>query len=169
MLIIHGVYHLCPKRMAFRNDYCLSCGQPRRSVLTRTFDIWHVFWIPLLPVGFWKRWICTTCLRRPHVNRKTRRPFKWAGLFIMLTLSMVFWAVPVMPDAVIFSWSMRVGTLIGAVLLLIHLLRTPKEASLKELLSTVATATDTVCPFCGAQMLMLSSGCNCPNCGVIRV
>jgi len=52
MLIINGIYRFRPKHVAFPNDYCLSCSQPRRSVQIRTFDTLHIFWIPILPLGF---------------------------------------------------------------------------------------------------------------------
>ena len=56
MVIIHGVYHWSPKQVEFRNDYCLSCSAQRRAIRVRTFDVAHLFWIPILPLGFWKRW-----------------------------------------------------------------------------------------------------------------
>ena len=77
MLIIHGVYHLWPKRVGFRNDYCLGCDKPRRSFAVRTFDVGHLFWIPILPVGLWKHWKCSECGRDPHVHVRTRRSFNW--------------------------------------------------------------------------------------------
>ena len=51
MFVIHGAYHFWPKRVAFRNDYCFTCGQACRAVAIRTFDVGHIFWIPILPVG----------------------------------------------------------------------------------------------------------------------
>ena len=168
MLIIHGAYNFRPKRLAFRNDYCLSCGQARRSVKIRTFDVLHIFWIPVLPIGFWKRWTCTACGRQPHVNTKTRRPMKWAGLLVLLILSAGSWAVPIDRDFVTGSWIFRIGAPLGAILVFAHLLQTPKEPSLKERLATIHPASDTVCPFCGAQLLILASHCSCPVCGVVR-
>ncbi len=169
MLIIHGMYNFRPKRLAFRNDYCLPCGQPRRSVQIRTFDVWHIFWIPLLPLGFWKRWRCIECGRLPHVNPKTRRPFKWLGFFVLLVFSAAFWSMPVEPDFVTGAWIIRIGAPLGAILTLVHLRRTSKEQSLKEKLATIHPASDTICPFCGTQLLILASDCSCPVCGVVRV
>jgi hypothetical protein len=169
MLILHGIYHFRPRRLAFRNDYCLSCNQPRRSVQIRTFDAWHVFWIPLLPLGFWKRWVCTSCRGQTRVNTKTRRPFKWAGLVILALLSVAFWIEPIDSDFFIGSWIFRIGGPLGAIFAFAHLLRTPKEPGLKEKLATVPPASDTVCPFCGAQLMMLASQCSCPACGVARL
>jgi hypothetical protein len=169
MLIVHGIYRWWPKRLAFRNDYCLRCGGPRRSVQIRTFDVWHIFWIPILPLGFWKRWFCTTCGRQPHASRKTRRPFKWAGLFVLLFFAAVSWAVPLTPDVAVWMWVVRLGSPVAAAALLIHLLKTKKDPSMKERLEGIPRATDTVCPFCGSQLLTLASSCSCPVCGVARV
>ena len=84
MFIIHGAYHFWPKPVAFRDDYCLSCQSPRRSIAIRTLDVGHIFWIPVLPVGFWKHWKCISCGKDPHVNPKTRRSFLWAGLLCLI-------------------------------------------------------------------------------------
>src|SRR5579863_13667 len=169
MLLIHGVYHFWPKRVAFRNDFCLGCEAPRLAVAIRTFDVGHVFWIPFLPVGFWKHWTCVVCRRDPHVNPKTRRSFKWAGLVILVLLTAVFWAIPLDPEIEIFTWIVRIAAPVGAILLFAHLRRTPPEPSLRERLSTIPPASDTVCPFCGTP-LVAGNGerWSCPGCGVVR-
>ena len=167
MFIIHGAYHWLPKRVAFRNDYCLSCEAPRRSIRIRTLDVGHIFWIPVLPVGFWKRWLCTVCGRNPHENPQTRRSFKWAGLVVLILITVALWAEPVPPDFVIGGWIIRFGAPLAAALTLRHLLRTPKDPSLKERLSTIQPATETICPFCNTQLL-LATQWSCPACGVVR-
>jgi hypothetical protein len=144
------------KRVAFRNDYCLACGEARRAVQVRTFDVGHIFYIPILPAGFWKRWVCTVCGRDPHVSGKTRRGFRWAGLVILVLVAFLFWADSPEPEAVAAFWVLRIVTPVGAALVLWHLLRTPKEPTLKARLATIPPAADTVCPFCGAQLLVLA-------------
>ena len=168
-LIVYGVYHWKAKAVGFRNDYCLGCKEARRAVQVRTFDVGHIFWVPILPAGYWKRWVCAVCGRNPHVSKGTRRGFQWAGLVILVLLS-ASWAVPISaPDEATGIWVFRIAAPLGAILTLVHLLRTPKEASLKERLATIAPAADTVCPFCGAQLLVMGSQCSCPVCGVVRV
>ena len=166
--VVYGVYHWRAKRMAFRSDYCLACGEARRAVQVRTFDVGHIYWIPILPGGFWKHWQCTVCGHDPHVNTKTRRGFKWAGLFILLLFSAAFWVMPVTPDIVAMAWIFRIAAPVGAVLTLVHLLRTKKEPSLQARLAMIPPATDTMCPFCGTQLLMIGSRCSCPVCGIVR-
>lgn len=167
MFIVTGAYHWWPKRVGFRNDYCLACAAERRAVRIRTFDAGHIFWIPVLPVGFWKHWYCTVCENDPHVNPKTRPFFKWAGVLILILLAIMAWSEPVTADSVWFTWACRVGAPLVAFLLLIHLLRSPKELSLKERLAAVQPAMDTICPFCDTPMVG-GSRWSCPSCGVVR-
>ena len=170
MLILYGFYRFRQKRVAFHNDYCLSCAQPRRSVQVRSFNAGHIFWIPFLPLGFHKRWVCTACGRDPHVHPGTRRGFKWAGLAILLIFSAGIWTVQLTPDDLVIGWVFRVAAPIGALLTLLHLLhllRTAKDPVLKEKLAAIPPASDTTCPFCASNLLLLSQA-SCPNCGVVR-
>ncbi len=168
-MLVHGVYHFWPKRVAFRNDYCLSCEAPRRAIATRTFDVGHIFWVPLVPVGFWKHWACTVCRRDPHVNPKTRPAFKWIGLICLLLLSGMFWATPIDASVSILGWLLRVGPLVGAAALLFQLLHTPSEPSLRERLAAIPPASDSVCPFCGTPLIAGSHvHWSCPACGAER-
>lgn len=170
MLIIHGAYHFWPRRVAFRNDYCLYCRERRGSIAFRTFDVGHVFWIPILPVGLWKHWRCTTCGRDPHVNPGTRRSFKWAGLVVLLCVAVIFWAAPITQEdaeLVAFTWAVRIAAPAGAMLLIRHVLGTSKEPSLRQLLKTVPCAADTVCPFCKTP-LVSGPHWSCPACGAVR-
>ena len=173
MLLIHGVYHFWPKKVGFRNDYCLSCEAPRRSIAVRTFDVGHIFWVPILPVGFWKHWSCSVCRRDPHVNPKTRRSFKWIGLVCLLLLSAMFWSAPSDAGLGVLPWIMRILPLGGAVALFIQLMLTPKEPSLRERLAAIPPADDAVCPFCSTPLTAAgiaapSSRWSCPACGAER-
>lgn len=166
MFIIHGAYHFWPKRVAFRNDYCLTCRCTCRSLAIRTFDVGHIFWIPILPVGAWKHWRCTNCGKEPHTSPGTRKSFKWAGLVLLVLFSALSWfAASTPPDG--FDWTFRLGGPIAAALLLVHLLRAPKGISLRRALKSVTPASDTICPFC-ATPLVAGTRWSCPGCGVAR-
>jgi hypothetical protein len=168
MLIVHGVYHFWPKRVGFRNDYCLGCQKPRRSWAIRSFDVGHVFWLPLLPFGFWKHWKCSECGRDPHVHTSTRRSFQWVGFGCLVALALIFWFSPIAADDS-FSWFFRIAPLVGATFLLLDLLRNPGEPSLKERLAMIPPAADVFCPFCNTALAATSAGpWSCPACGVVR-
>jgi hypothetical protein len=168
MLLIHGSYHFWPKRVAFRNDYCLSCDGPRRAIAVRTFDVGHIFWIPILPVGFWRHWVCSACNRNPHISPRIGRSIKWAGVYCFVAVSVIFWVVPPDPEFALGTWFCRVAAPAGAIVLLVRILRALKPP-LKKRLATIPPASDTVCPFC---RMPLATGAgqrwSCPACGIVR-
>ena len=164
MIFVWGEYHWWPKRIAFRNDYCLSCAAERRSIRIRAFLVLHVFGIPILPAGFYKNWKCTVCSRDPHVNPEPWRLFKWLGLYTLIVFACLLWGVP---DLVPGSRFVLIGSLAGATLMSVHLLLTRKDPFLQERLAAIPPATDIICPFCGTPMNG-GSQWSCPACGVVR-
>ncbi|HXU34417.1 MAG TPA: hypothetical protein VN851_27905 [Thermoanaerobaculia bacterium] len=165
MLIIHGTYHWKPKRIAFRNDYCRKCEAERLSVLVRTIDVLHVFWIPILPLGVWSRWFCRTCGGRPHEVTRTRRGFKIAGAVILALMSAVTW-VP-MPDAkddMAMIWALRIGLPLATALAIRSAVRHRPEPDFKRRLAEVRPFEGWQCPLCGGQLMNLPKW-HCLNCG----
>ena len=73
MLLVHGRYFWARRILAFRNDYCLTCRAARMAFLHRTFDVFHLFWIPVLPLGFWQRWRCGVCGAEPQTPREEEK------------------------------------------------------------------------------------------------
>ena len=167
MLIIHGSYHFWPKHVAFRNDYCLTCRAASRSIATRTFDVGHIFWIPILPVGFWKHWRCVRCGAEPHTAPGTRRSLKWVYLAILIFLSVSSWIPDVKKPDEWFLWVFRIVGPAAGLPLLRHLLRSPKELSWRQRLKFIAPADDITCPFCTTPLLS-GPRWSCPGCGVLR-
>ncbi len=169
MLIVHGAYHFRPTRVAFRNDYCLACQAPCRSIAVRTFDVGHIFWIPILPVGYWRHWQCSVCGRDPHNGPKTRRSFLWAGLLCLVAVSVILWEFPFDTGLGAGGWILRIAAPVAAILLLVYLVRSAKGSSLRERLAAIPPAADAVCPFC-ATPLVAGTGTrwSCPACNAVR-
>jgi len=162
MLIIHGAYHFWPKRVGFRNDYCFACKRASRAVATRTFDVGHIFWMPILPVGFWKHWRCANCGSEPHA---TGHFGKWFWSFLFGFLSVACWLGTPTPDA--FDWGARIVLPLVAAFFLMRAVRALKGPSLRAGLSSVEPATDVVCPFCSTP-LVAGTRWSCPACGAVR-
>jgi hypothetical protein len=160
MQIVRGAYHYRGKPVGFRNDYCVSCRAPRRSIAIRSFDVGHVFWIPILPVGFWRHWVCSVCGRKPH--SKARRLFQWSGLYSLIGGSVLFWGLPVDSEFVFGSWIGRLVAPAGAIFLVIRLLRTATPLSLRP-------TADTVCPFCSIPLVAgTGNRWSCPACNAVQ-
>jgi len=166
MLVVHGLYKWKPRLLAFRNDYCRKCEAERLSVLIRTIDVIHVFWIPVLPVGAWSRWHCGSCGASPHQLAKTRRGFKIAGAVVFALPAVAFWFLQ--PDADVSAWwlwTLRLVLTGLALLAFWSAFRHKPEPQFKLRLSQVHPYESRECPFCGGYLLNLPTW-HCPNCGV---
>ena len=161
MLIHIGLYRLWPKRVAFRNDYCLTCQQERRAIRLRTLDVVYVFFIPLLPIGLWKHWCCSSCGKDPHAHRGTGSSLKWAAVLVLIFVAVLFGLQAGVPAIV------RIVITGMAAVLVLYLFHSPRETALRERLASVPIASDTSCPFCSTP-LVGGTRWSCPACGVIR-
>jgi hypothetical protein len=165
VLIVHGTYHWKPKRIAFRNDYCRTCEAERLSVLVRTIDVFHVFWIPILPLGVWSRWFCTRCAGRPHRSARTRRGFKIAGAVVLALMSIAVWMpLPAAGDDLAILWFLRFGLPLATVLAIRSAIRHRPELDFKRRLEQVRPFEGWQCPLCGGQLFNLPQW-HCLNCG----
>jgi hypothetical protein len=170
VLIVHGVYHWATRVVAYRNDYCLRCDQPRVALQYRTFDAVHIFFVPVLPLGFLKRWRCQECGSDPHANVRTRRSIKWAGTVLLGFITFVGWAASPhsRPGEVWFIWTLRLGGLVACGLALRSSLRSPPDVNLADKLRSLKPSGDQSCMLCGAAMVSVETALKCSRCGILR-
>ena len=168
MIIVHGVYRFAPKRLAFRNDFCLTCKTARIAVQVRSFYVAHLYWIPLLPLGFWKKWVCSVCGSDPHRIVQTRRFFKILLVIFLMLAAAPLWFVTPTADQLVIIWGVRFGTLAAVCGALWWATRGHRAApSLREGLAMVAPYAARTCPFCGGH-LFDNPRWHCPACGLER-
>jgi len=169
MVFLYGIHRFARRIVAFRNDYCMACRAPRVAFLHRSFNALHVFFIPLIPLGFWRSWRCGTCgLIDPHVG-ETRPGFKWAGIGLLLLFTSVAWITP--PEAVddpnIFLGFRIVVTLVF-VFAVVKTLRSKPRQDLAERLRTVMPSTEPNCPICRISLTPGQPFWYCGVCGMER-
>ena len=168
MFILHGIYHFKPKIMAYRNDFCLSCVAPRRAYQIRSFDVLHLFYIPILPLGFVRHWRCSACQNPPHVSSNIRRWFKWAGTIVLGSFAAAMWAPGAVEDgSAALGWALRIILSTAFIVALWWAIRSKPDIKLKEKLKEVSPAQDNLCPLCGG-VFIVDSQFRCANCGVMR-
>jgi len=81
----------------------------------------------------------------------------------------MFWATPADPAVSLIAWALRILPTGGAIALFIHLMVTPKDAKLAELLAAIPPASDSACPFCATPLMAGDGGrWACPACGAVR-
>ena len=165
MILLHGIYNFRPRRVAFRNDWCRRCRARRLAVAVRSVDVLHVFWIPLVPLGAWTRWFCSTCLNPPHAPPGTRRGIKFAGVVVLGLMSATMWAP--MPDAEPWLlWTLRLATPLLTVWMLVWAIRHRPEPDFATGLAAVRDYDGTLCPVCGEGEFHHVEGWRCRICAV---
>src|SRR5258708_19818438 len=128
------MYSFGRRLVAFRNDFCLSCGVARIAYRHRTFDVIHVLFIPLLPLGFWKRWYCGICGRNPHAIGRSSRPFKIILAALLGILAVSTFLAEAGPKDVGVMWFLRAFFGIPFLISFICLIRTNPHPRLPSFL-----------------------------------
>jgi hypothetical protein len=172
-VFIHfGLYHFRPRKVAFRNDYCLVCNKPRRAYLVRTLDVAHLFWVPLLPLGFRKRWVCSGCGLGIAASVKARRGFLFFLQALMVLGTAAVWVAPLQqesPEDQKWFWFFRVIFPVGTGLVIFAVHRNRRDPVYQQVMRNgVSPATDPQCPLDGNPLICTSTW-RCPKCGIERL
>ena len=170
MLIVHGFYRWWRKLVAYRNDYCLTCAAERVAFQHRTFDVLHVFWLPVVPLGLWKRWHCAVCGQDPHASSRTRKSLKWVGVVCLALFSLAPWGVSTREkrDDEVFVWVVRLLGPVATVWAAWATLKSPPDVALKDRLRGVPPSMDATCPLCKVTLFPSEPAWHCPQCGLQR-
>jgi hypothetical protein len=89
--LVLGFRRFHPKIVAFRSDFCLSCGVPRRSYQVKTHNFLTILFIPVLPLGNWRRWVCSVCGRGPHDQPNLATIWQWAIVVLLAFANVGAW------------------------------------------------------------------------------
>jgi hypothetical protein len=155
--------------VAYRNDFCLSCNAPRRAHQVRSFKVYPIYYIPLIPLGFWRDWLCSACGRDPHAYPGSTKNIKWlivifAGIFAITGVIASF----DQQDSVIIVGLMRFGLPALFFVALWLAIRNRPDRALREKLEKIESDTANACALCGGA-LVLEHGWRCVQCGVERI
>jgi hypothetical protein len=163
-MFVHGLYHLRERRAACRNDHCMTCGAARFFLGMRSIRFYHVFFIPLLPVGWRMRYLCTIC----GADRKARRPSHplvlWFGVFAGGVIAFVGLMMLLSGEEVFASW-MIFG--IGAVFFAVigFMVRRSEHREFMAAVKSVEPLPCDSCPLCH-QVLAPSIKPQCHGCRI---
>ncbi len=149
-VLLHITTHRFRDRIVgYRSDYGRACAAPRLALQHRSLYVLGVCFVPLIPIGFWRRWYCAVCGRDPHTNVYARRWIKWLGTAGLAYLAVLAWtssAPSTSLEDLLFLWAVRA-----------------------ERLRLVQPIMDTACPLCGATLIPTEPAWKCPKCGATRL
>jgi hypothetical protein len=163
-IVVYGTYYFRQSCVAFRNDYCRQCKGPRVALQYRAFEVGHMFWLPLLPKGFLRRWVCTKCGQDPHWVL-TSNGVKWAGIVFLALLALSAWTTSPEPGKAVGYWVMRVGLLWGIYALWRGI---QKSRSVAVQSSAVQPYAEPFCPSCRGPLASRARIRSCTRCGATQ-
>ena len=167
MVIIFGTYRFFRRIVGFRNDFCLNCARPQVALQLRAFWCFSLFWIPVLPLGFWKTWHCSVCEVDPHARtRISSRLIRWAVVALLLIFALAMWMDPIDPEAQGVSWALRMILPLAIVAAIRWAIVVKPEPRLREELARLLPFTSSTCPVCGGELLR-GSTTMCGKCDAI--
>ncbi|MBL0209445.1 MAG: hypothetical protein IPQ13_00795 [Holophagaceae bacterium] len=170
MFILFGRWHFGRKAVAYRADWCTVCERRIVAQAIRSFDWFHVYLIPLIPLGHWRHWECPHCEKQPHL--------KGTGLLQAIIVALLF--LPFFLTAILY-WTMSTAGMDGDNVWMIRIFLTvmclvmgywayayQRDPSLKQRLAQIEPASETVCVNCGSA-LRPSKPPYCERCQMERV
>lgn len=165
---LEGVQSYRSRIIAYRNDYCVTCNAQRRAHQIRSFKAYQVYYIPIIPLGFWREWQCAECSRDPHVYSSALRRVRWfivlfAGMFAITGVIASF----DQQDSAVTMWLMRLGLPALFFTVLWFVLRNKPDRALREKLRQIAPDRNDACALCSGA-LVLEHGWRCSQCGAER-
>jgi hypothetical protein len=168
---LFGIKTIKTQRQAFRPDYCLNCKRPVYSTLTRSMTFGAVFFIPVLPLGIRTQWLCDECGDKPHSLKRTRLPFKFAALILLVsTMWASFQATEGGSDQTV-DGVLRV---IIAGLILFTLYSISKHSAAPDWHQEYSNSgvsrlsPDLQCPYCRVNLQLEEGKMKCPACNLVR-
>jgi hypothetical protein len=168
-LPLEGVGSYRTRTVAYRNDYCVSCNAPCRALLVRSFKAYQLYYIPIVPLGFWREWQCSECGRDPHVYSRASRRAWW-----MVVLLTGFFAIAGViasfdqQDSAVTVWLMRLALPAVFFTLLWLALRNKPDRALRDKLRSVNPDRSNNCALCGGAFI-LDHEWRCSQCGAERM
>ena len=162
---MEGVHSYKSRIVAYRNDFCVSCDAPRRTYQVRSFKAYQFYYIPVIPLGFWREWQCSECGRDPHAYPGFPRRVWWvavllAGIFAITGVIASFEK----RDSIAIAWLMRFAFPAVFFTALWFALRNKPDWALREKLKDVSPDQDTACALCSGALIM-DHGWHCSECG----
>ena len=167
MLLLHGIYRFSEKRVGFRHSNCVHCEDARLTEQFRTFNFWHVFFVPVLPLGFVKNWRCATCGKNPNPVRERPAVLIAGAVVLGFAGASMFVGGFFMPRDQLTAIGIGLGMLFFSALCVWVLKRQLRTDRILAAARVVPIENDN-CPYCPGK-IRAETFSECNGCGARRV
>ncbi|GMV81678.1 MAG: hypothetical protein AMXMBFR7_28620 [Planctomycetota bacterium] len=118
MLIFYGIHEFSKKVTDKAQVFCKTCQTKVDALEHQSFNMAHLFFIPLIPLGTKKVWICPECGNDPHCRTRTSRAKKILLCILGLPMLGAIWFVEGKPEDTGSMWGVRAVFTVGYLILL---------------------------------------------------
>ena len=155
-MIVDGRYKFSRRKVACRNVWCSICSAQRLAIGTRYLAVYHLFFVPLMPLGRAVEWRCSACF----IEVDTFRPVRtWisgfgmlVGLFFILCGAIGFLPAPAgIRRGVDLEFSLEMLGVGVAMVVLFAWLR-GRRRRYEGAVRQVAPLSGDLCPLCGGAL-----------------
>ena len=166
MLIFNGIYKFFKKQIGYREGWCKTCQDITFSEKIQTWNFFHLFWIPIIPLGKYKYLICKSCNDDP--NKDTRE-----SAFLLIIGSIIF------PLMLIFLFiydakgsdqaTMHWAKIFIAIMSVLCIYMAYKRISSKDKKAVNYEYKDNKCYYCTNELVSINNNLYCENCKLYRL
>jgi hypothetical protein len=167
MIIIHGIYKILKRKIAYKNVRCNHCNEIEHSEQFRAWYFLHLYFIPLLPLGSYKYWECGKCKNDPHARTQESKWMLWVGIVVfsvMLFATIFAGNIPKEDKSV-----MHIGQIVLALLVIYCGYKLKIRGNNKNTAILNPIYTDENCHYCKDKMVKINNGMMCEKCNLMRL
>ena len=167
MIIIHGIYKIFRRKIAYKNVLCNHCNEIKHSEQLRALYFMHLYFIPLLPLGSYKYWECGKCKNDPHARTKESKWMLWFGVVVFsIMLFATFFAgnIPKEDANVMLIGQIALGSLV-----IYCGYKLNRNGKIKNAAIINPIYIDENCHYCKDKLVKVNSGMMCEKCNLLRL
>jgi len=150
---IYGIKRLGRKKVGYGKDHCNACEREAVVEKWRWFTWFHLFFIPVIPLGFHHEWICTLCERDSNARYKS-------GIYIKIFLSLFIFGVtallfqPGATDGIEYGWIMKLLSALMFLASVFWLIKHKKQTSKKAFRKSITPIGTSTCLSCNEPLTL---------------
>ena len=162
MILFYGIKKLRKKKVGYGKDHCNACEQEALVEKWRWFNWFHIFWIPLIPLGYGHNWMCTLCDQDANARYKTdiyRKVFISVVLFAIALLMFQ----PGVIDSLEYGLIVKILSILFFLASVVWVIKHKKLPSKDTYRQNITPVDVSICAYCN-NPLSMSPTLSCISC-----
>jgi len=166
MLLIHGIYRWAPRMTGYRDGWCNHCRQVTHALQVKTWNVFHLYWVPVLPLGRYTALHCAVCKLDPTSRVSEPPALLFIGIvcFSLIFAAVMFAAFP--PADQQTAWIVR-AVMLGLIIVCAYKLRQRWKRPLPTAAAYIYP--DSLSKFCQNPLVPMHDSWYCEPCRLVRI